>query len=390
MTHFCGFLRKLDRVPSHCRSGAGKARLPNNDHAAREAIDLMGTRMDRMAPMDLRAADEWPGRSLCSVAFAVMLLAPRVGSAWPAPLLVAGGATAPTKNFPIPDELVPAVQFWTEIFTRHDSTRIILHDRRDLNVIWQVIELPLGEDGAVDEKAANRKVKEITNDLKKRLRRLERDPAPTDDEDRVILALAGEKDPARLKGAWTRVRAQRGVADRFRDGLVRARKWLPSIRDVLVDEGVPVELTALPFVESMFNQGARSSAGAAGIWQLMPATARGLGLTVKRGNDERYDIAKSTRAAAKMLRQNHTMLGNWPLAITAYNHGPYGLKRAVKSVGSADLVYLIQHYEKSTWGFASKNFYAEFLAARRIFAEQEETFAAVIAPNAEPMASKVD
>ncbi len=343
-----------------------------------------------IGPMVLRAAGAWRGRSLCRVVFAVMLLAPRAGSAWPPPLLVAGGAIAPAKNFPIPDELVPAVQFWTEVFKRHDSTRIILHDRDDLNVIWQVIELPLNEGGTVDEKAANRKVKEVTDDLKKRLRRLERDLAPTDDEDRVVLALAGEEDPARLKGAWTRVRAQRGVADRFRDGLVRARKWLPSIRDVLVDEGVPVELAALPFVESMFNQGARSSAGAGGIWQLMPATARGLGLTVKRGNDERHDIAKSTRAAAKMLRQNHALLGNWPLAITAYNHGPYGLKRAVKSVGSTDLVYLIQHYKKSTWGFASKNFYAEFLAATRVFAEQEETFAAVIASKAPPVASKVD
>lgn len=338
----------------------------------------------------LRAFGTGAVRSLCCVALAAVLTAPGIVSAWPSPLLVAGGATPSAKNFPTPDNLEPAVQFWTDIFTRHDSTRIVLHDREQMNVIWKVIDLPRDKKGAVDAKAADKKVKAITDDLKKRLRRLEHNPAPTDDEDREILAIAGEKDPAKLKGAWIRVRGQRGVADRFRDGMVRARKWMPAIRKILVEEKVPVELAALPFVESMFNQGARSSAGAGGIWQLMPATARGLGLTVRRGNDERYDIFKSTRAAAKMLKQNHEMLSTWPLAITAYNHGPYGMKRAVKAVGSTDLVYLIEHYEKSTWGFASKNFYAEFLAAARVFAEQEKAFAAVIEPEAATEASKVD
>ena len=80
---------------------------------------------------------------------------------------------------------------------------------------------------------------------------------------------------------------------------------------------------------------------------------------------------ESTRAAAKMLGQNYRMLDNWPLAITGYNHGPYGVKRAVKKVGSTNLVYLIEHYKKDTWGFASKNFYAEFLAAVSILTDHQ-------------------
>ena len=81
------------------------------------------------------------------------------------------------------------------------------------------------------------------------------------------------------------------------------------------------------------------------------------------------------------------MLGSWPLAITAYNHGCNGLRRAIALVGSADLPYLIANYQRSTWGFASKNFYAEFLAVLHIVSGQpppsyQASFAASAAPSA--------
>jgi membrane-bound lytic murein transglycosylase D len=249
-----------------------------------------------------------------------------------------------------------------------------------MNITWRIVELPKDEGGGIDDKAARKLMRAVLDDTRNRLKRLEGDPSPTDDMDRELLRAASAYDPKLLKQAWTRLRVQRGVADKFRQGLIRARKHLPRIREVLAAEKVPPEIAALPFVESMYDPGARSAAGAAGLWQLMPATARGLGLTVKRGNDERYQILESTRGAAKMLRQNYQILGSWPLAITAYNHGPNGVRRAVKAVGSTDLVYLIEHYEKSTWGFASKNFYAEFLAATQVFAEQEEAFATLVRP----------
>ena len=66
-----------------------------------------------------------------------------------------------------------------------------------------------------------------------------------------------------------------------------------------------------------------------------------------RLDDERLDVIKATRAAARILRQNYRMLGSWPLALTAYNYGPYGLKRAVEHAGTHDLIALIDTYDEA-------------------------------------------
>ena len=79
------------------------------------------------------------------------------------------------------------------------------------------------------------------------------------------------------------------------------------------------------------------------------------------------DVMKATGAAAKLLKRNYKLLKSWPLAVTGYNHGAYGVKRAIRDVGSRELVDLIENYKKSTWGFASKNFYAELIAMIRIY-----------------------
>ncbi len=259
----------------------------------------------------------------------------------------------------------PAIRFWTDVFARYDSNRILLHDRENLAVVWKVIELPTEEDGTINRTKARDATNAASEELTKRLKRLERTGKAKDDQDELLLAVVGE-EPGRLAGAWARVRAQRGIAGNFRLGIDRSKKWLPRVEAILKKNGVPRELRALPFIESTFNPLARSSAGAAGLWQLMPATARQLGLRVDRKVDERLDVLKATQAAAKMLDQNYDMLDSWPLAITGYNHGPYGMQRAVKAVGSNDITVLIAKYRKRTWGFASKNFYVEFLAALRL------------------------
>jgi len=126
-------------------------------------------------------------------------------------------------------------------------------------------------------------------------------------------------------------------------------------------------------VESSFNVRARSSVGAVGMWQFMPDTGKKF-LRIDDAVDERKDPLASTRAAARLLKENRKLLGNWPLAITAYNHGTEGIFRAIGAVGSQKLEDLIRNYQSPTFGFASKNFYAEFLAAVEIAKNSEAYF----------------
>jgi len=110
---------------------------------------------------------------------------------------------------------------------------------------------------------------------------------------------------------------------------------------------------------------AYSKKGAAGIWQFMPATAR-LYLRVDHAVDERRDPITSTTAAAQFLEANYHVLGSWPLAVTAYNHGRAGVAHAVATVGSNDIMRIVEEYHGPAFKFASRNFYAEFLAALEV------------------------
>lgn len=164
------------------------------------------------------------------------------------------------------------------------------------------------------------------------------------------------------------------MGDRFQEGLMTCTPLRGEMQRILAAGGAPEELFWLVFVETMCSPSAYSHVGAAGLWQLMPATARELGLQVNRKRDDRLSLRKATATAARIFTKNKSYLSHWPLAITGYNHGPYGVKRLVKSLGTTDLVTIIEKNTKTSFGFASANFYAEFLAAIRVGARHTAAY----------------
>ena len=101
----------------------------------------------------------------------------------------------------------------------------------------------------------------------------------------------------------------------------RANRYFPEMAPILKEEGVPLDLLYLACIESTLNNRALSPAKAAGFWQFMPSTAKEYGLEVSDTVDERYDVAKSTRAACRYLKSAYKKYGNWESAAASYNGG---------------------------------------------------------------------
>ena len=180
-----------------------------------------------------------------------------------------------------------------------------------------------------------------------------------------------------LEAAASRIRYQQGLKDRFRRGLERAGRWRSFINAEFTAQGVPIELAALAHVESSYNPNARSHVGASGIWQFTRSTGRRF-MRVDHVVDERNDPFVASRGAARLLAYNYSITGNWPMAITAYNHGLASVRRAMRRFGDDALVDILRKYDGRAFGFASRNFYVAFLAAMEIDQNPEKYFSGVI------------
>lgn len=129
--------------------------------------------------------------------------------------------------------------------------------------------------------------------------------------------------------------------------------YMPIFEQALEVEGLPLELKYLPVVESALNPVAKSRVGAAGLWQFMMRTGKGLGLEINSLVDERLDPYKSSRMAAKYLKQLHSIYNDWSLAIAAYNCGPGKVNQALRRAGGTgkDFWQVYAFLPKETRGY---------------------------------------
>jgi membrane-bound lytic murein transglycosylase D len=281
---------------------------------------------------------------------------------------------------PRPAGLEPEIDFWRRIFAEVTTNQALIHDNRYLGVVYERVDLPTGSDRDRQRVMDSTKRKYVNI-----LRRLATgDRSGLGPEERRVLALwAGRPGNASLKAAADRVRIQQGLSDRFRQGLVRSGLWREHILESLRAAEVPEALVALPHVESSFNPEARSFVGAAGLWQFTAGTGRRF-MRIDAAVDERRDPFRSSEAAARLLRANYHELSSWPLAITAYNHGTGGMRRAKREMGTDDIEAIVRKYDGRTFGFASRNFYVSFLAAEEIDRNPDQWFGDVSLEPARP------
>jgi len=288
-----------------------------------------------------------------------------------------GGSIAmePRVSIPRPANLETEVQFWVRIYSEVTTSEGLIHDNRHLGVVYERVDLKPGQSYRSRERATDR-VKSGYRTILRNLAKGKRDGLSR--EEARVLALWPEGTSNReLRDAAGRLRFQLGQADKFRAGIIRSGEWKDYIEDTLREHGLPTELAALPHVESSFTPHAYSRIGAAGLWQFTRSTGRRF-MRIDHVVDERLDPFRATQSAARLLKQNRETTGSWPLAITAYNHGAAGMRRAVRKLGTRDIDTIVRKYNGRTFGFASRNFYVEFLAAldvsqnyRRYFGELE-------------------
>ncbi len=135
--------------------------------------------------------------------------------------------------------------------------------------------------------------------------------------------------------------------------LALSKYYFPMIDEELLKAGLPVELHAMAIIESALQAKAYSRAGAAGLWQFIPTTAKAYGLEINSMVDERYDAVKSTKAACRYMKNLYDMYDDWSLAIAAYNCGPGNVNKAIARTGGNPRSFwdVYDHLPRETRGY---------------------------------------
>ena len=281
--------------------------------------------------------------------------------------------------FYCPPELARRVDFWIQVFRLWKIEDRVFHDSRVPERVYSVINTSDQCRRRNPKGKVKREITQIKSQLKTIADQLEKGVDPEQVRSLPLANLFDQLSVKELRDAADNIRCQSGNRERFKKALENFELYRPFIVQSLIDQKLSTELQYLPFVESSFNPKAYSHAGAAGLWQIMPSTARSLGLQVGSSVDERFEPELATLAAAKYFRNSTkklTAAANAinasvapvdlnPFIVTSYNYGVRGMERAIAQVGT-DYIKLLAEYKSNSFRTAVRNFYASFLAARYV------------------------
>lgn len=292
------------------------------------------------------------------------------------------------QDFTVSESFRRRVNFWKFIYTELSTQEGVLHDSEDVDRILARLHFQPIQDHVAWTAYQKRHQKErlvdlLREEISNRLVSFMKIPSDYNlsAEEKMIWRYAQDlkfdigPDSKKIQ---KRIRFQLGQKDRFQEGIFLSGRYIEDFEKTFMEEDLPIELTRLVFVESSFNVMARSKVGASGLWQIMPVTARPYRL-IKGSVDYRNDPHQATKLAAKLLKMNYSILGSWPLAITAYNHGAMGVKKMTVKYKTESLAALIDNAQsRKSFGFASKNFYASFLAALEVEKNANQYFPKIV------------
>lgn len=251
--------------------------------------------------------------------------------------LIANNAKGESSNpFEELDCLKPSINFWRSVYTEYgENQAIFFHDRTF--EIYEIIDIP-----SFDNHKERRK---------------------------TVRNAAAELEKILTKEDFSHLRVQIGVKERFLKGIEIGKKLIPQIQDQLITSNVPPDLAIIILIESSFQFNALSRVGARGPWQIMPGTLR---MYSKASKNKLNDLKFSTKIAILILKDSYEATKSWSLAINAYHSGIGRLVDAEQQLHTKNICTIIDDYNKGAYKFASRNYYSQFLAAKRIYYSEQK------------------
>ena len=286
------------------------------------------------------------------------------------------------STFKAAGSLKNRIDFWKKIYAEYTRSNVVIHDTKYPWIIYEVVDVSeIQNNDSLSERRKRRLIHRFIKPFKKKVKEKllflhthRDDPLNIPVDLFPIFKAFGEvTEKHKFLMATQRIRSQSGQREAIVQGFFYGGRYFSKMMEIFERKRLPKEITRLPLVESAFDIRARSKVGASGVWQFMPSTGKRY-LRIDRLVDERNDPLSATWAASDLLQKNYEVLGSWPLAITAYNHGRAGMQRAKRSLNTDDLATIIDRYQSRTFGFASSNFYACFLAILDVEREYRKYF----------------